>query len=83
MKTSIVLFAFLASMTALAAPVTDVKVKALDGFSGDAGAVVSRCQTKVGAEYDPVTVTRDVNSLKAAKDFEDISADANSLPGGV
>ena len=83
MKTSIVLFAFLASMTALAAPVTDVKVKALDGFSGDAGAVVSRCQTKVGAEYDPVTVTRDVNSLKASKDFEDISADANSLPGGV
>ena len=83
MKTSILLSVFLASVTAFAVPVTDVKIKTLDGFSGDAGAVVSLCQTKVGAEYDPVTVTRDVNSLRASKAFEDISADANSVVGGV
>ena len=56
--------------------VAEVKVKALDGFGGDAGAVASRCQTKAGAEYDPVTVTRDVNALKTSGEFEEISADA-------
>ena len=83
MKSQLVLISVLTSVAASAVPVSDVKVKALDGFGGDTGAVVSLCQTKVGAEYDPVTVTRDVNSLKASNGFEEISADANSLPGGV
>ena len=51
---------------AFAADVTDVKVKALDGFGGDTSSVASRCQTKTGKTYDPVTVTRDVESLKAS-----------------
>ena len=71
------------ALSALAVPVTDVKVKALDGYGGDLGAVASRCQTKVGAEYDPVLLTRDVNSLKATKEFEEISVDKNTLPDGV
>ena len=83
MKTLFAITSFCAVLAASAIPVTDVKVKALDGFGGDTGAVVSRCQTKVGAEYDPVAVTRDVNSLKASKEFDDISVDKNTLPGGV
>jgi len=68
---------------AFAADVTEVKVKALDGFGGDTSSVASRCQTKAGAPYDPITVTRDVNSLKDAGEFEEISADAQRVAGGV
>ena len=68
---------------AFAADVTEVKVKALDGFGGDTSSVVSRCQTKAGKPYDPVTVTRDVNSLKDAGEFEEITADAQHVAGGV
>ena len=68
---------------AYAADVVDVKVRAVDGFGGDTGAVVSRCQTKVGTVYDPVTVTRDVTTLKDSSEFEDISADAKRVAGGV
>ena len=66
-----------------AAEVSDVKFKALDGFGGDVGAVVSRCQTKVGSEYDPITVTRDVTSLKDSGEFEEVSADAHNAAGGI
>ena len=66
-----------------AADVTDVKVEVLDGFGGDTGSVLIRCQTKAGAVYDPVTVTRDVNSLKDSGEFETISADAKRVSGGV
>ncbi len=66
-----------------AAQVTDVKVQALDGFGGDTGSVVSRCQTKAGQEYDPVALSRDVNTLKDSNEFEDISADAKETGGGV
>ncbi len=83
MKKHTLALAYASLLSAVAAPVSEIKVKALDGFGGDTSAVVSRCQTKAGAEYDPVTVTRDVNALKASKEFEDISADANSQPGGV
>ena len=69
--------------TAFAADITEVKVKALDGFGGDVGSVLSRCQTKAGAVYDPVTLTRDVNSLKDSGEFEDISADAQRSESGV
>ena len=68
---------------AFAADVTEVRVKALDGFGGDTSSVASRCQTKAGKPYDPVTVTRDVNSLKDAGEFEDITADARRVASGV
>ena len=83
MKSILALVAILGSAAAFAADVTDVKVKALDGFGGDASAVASRCQTKVGATYDPILVTRDVTSLKDSGEFEEISADAQRTAAGV
>ena len=76
------LFALCASAVH-AADVTDVKVEVLDGFGGDTGSVLIRCQTKAGSVYDPVTLTRDVNSLKDSGEFETISADAKRVAGGV
>ena len=75
--------AIAASACVFAADVVEVKVRALDGFGGDTSSVVSRCQTKVGQSYDPVVVTRDVNSLKKSGEFEDITADAQRVEGGV
>jgi outer membrane protein insertion porin family len=66
-----------------AADVTDVRVEVTDGFGGDTGSVLTRCQTKVGSVYDPATVTRDVTSLKDSGEFEAISADAKRVAGGV
>jgi len=66
-----------------ATDVTAVKVKPMDGFGGDTSSVVSRCQTKVGSEYNPVTVTRDVTSLKDSGEFEEITADAQRTAAGV
>ncbi len=83
MKARFALFALLAASAASAADVTDVRVKALDGFGGDASFVASRCQVKAGRPYDPVTVTRDVTSLKDSGEFEEISADARRVAGGV
>ena len=83
MKRLIVLMTIAASVCALAADVTEVKVRALDGFGGDTSSVASRCQTKAGQAYDPVTVTRDVNSLKNSGEFEDITADAQRVADGV
>ena len=79
------LFAALAivAMTASAVEVSQVKVKALDGFGGNTDSVVSRCQTRVGAQYDSVTLTRDVNALKASGEFEDITADAQRGEKGM
>ena len=72
-----------ASACAFAADVTEVKIRALDGIGGDTSSVASRCQTKAGQTYDPVTVTRDVNSLKKSGEFEDITADAQRVAEGV
>ena len=72
----------LSGLSALAADVSEVRVKALDGFGGDTSAVMSLCQTKAGQPYDPVTVTRDVNSLKSSKAFEEIEAEANKTATG-
>ena len=83
MKELIALIAVAASACAFAASVTDVKVRALDGFGGDTSSVAVRCQTKVGQVYDPVVVTHDVNSLKKSGEFEDISADAQRVADGV
>ena len=79
------IFALLALFASVvhAADVTDVKVEVLDGFGGDTGSVLVRCQTKTGSVYNPVTVTRDVNSLKDSGEFETISADAKRVSGGV
>ena len=82
MKKIFALFALFSSV-AFASDVTDVKVKALDGFGGDTSFVASRCQTKVGAAYDPLTVTRDVTALKDSGEFEEISADAQRTAAGV
>ena len=67
---------------AYAADVVDVRVKVLDGFGGDVGSVLNRCQTKVGEAFDPVTVTRDVMTLRDSGDFEDIDADAQDVGDG-
>ena len=83
MKTAIALLALLSSAAAWSAQILEVKVKTLDGFGGDTGSVVSRCQTKVGQEYDPVVLVRDVGSLKDSKSFEEVSADAQELADGV
>ena len=82
MKIILALGCALASTVALSADVVDVKVKALDGFGGDTSSVLSRCQTKVGARYDAVTVTRDVNALKGSGEFETIDANAQTTPSG-
>ena len=83
MKTLMSIFAAAAASVALSAEVSSVRVLAVDGFGGDAGSVASRCQTRAGATYDPVVVTRDVNALKASGEFEDISAVANEGAGGI
>ena len=82
MKSILAVIAVFGSV-AFAADVTDVKVKALDGFGGDTSSVASRCQTKTGKPYDPVTVTRDVESLKSSGEFEEINADAQRNAAGV
>ncbi len=79
----LIAFLALSCASAFAADVVDVKVKVLDGFGGDTGSVITRCQTKVGATYDPVTVSRDVTSLKDSGEFEEIEADAQRLADGV
>ena len=83
MKAILSVFAVAAVSAAMAVDVTAVRVVAVDGFGGDTGSVASRCQTRVGTPYDPVVVTRDVNALKSSGEFEDISASASELSGGV
>ena len=82
MKTILAVLSLFGSV-AFAADVTNVKIKALDGFGGDTSSVASRCQTAVGKPYDPVTVTRDVETLKNSGEFEEISADAQRNAAGV
>ena len=74
--------AVLAVSSVYSAQVTDVKVRALDGFGGDVGSVVSRCQTKSGSEYDPMAVSRDVTALKDSGEYEDIRVDVQPTSGG-
>ena len=83
MKKLMSAFAVLVVGSAFAAEVTDVRIRAVDGFGGDTSSVISRCQTKVGSEYDPVTVTRDVTSLKDSGEFEEMNADAQRTAAGV
>ena len=82
MKNFLALAALFGS-AAYAVNVVDVKVKALDGFGGDTSSVLTRCQTKVGSAYDEAMVARDVNSLKASKEFQDISVEARRETDGV
>ena len=83
MKSIFAFAAIFSSIAVLAADVTDVRVKALDGFGGDTSSVATRCQTKVGKPYDPVTVTRDVTTLRDSLEFEEITADAQRNAAGV
>lgn len=70
------------TVIANAAEVVKVKVQPTDGYGGDTGSVVGRCQTKVGSVYDPVTVTRDVTQLKGSGEFEEITADVVKTKSG-
>ena len=79
----IIAFADLFGSAAYAVNVVDVKVDARDGFGGDTGSVLARCQTKPGTAYDPVTVSRDVKSLNGSNEYQDISAQAEEVDGGV
>lgn len=83
MKKLYFLLASVSAFAAIGANVTDVQVKATDSFGGDTGAVASRCQTRVGTEYDSVTVTRDITTLTTSGEFEEVSADANESTNGV
>ena len=82
MKTILAFIAVFGSV-AFAEDVTDVRVKALDGFGGDTSSVASRCQTKVGKPYDQVTVSRDVTTLRDSGEFEEINADVQKSAAGV
>ena len=82
MKTILAVLSLFGSV-AFAADVTAVKIKALDGFGGDTSSVASRCQTAVGKPYDPISVTRDVETLKNSGEFEEITADAQRNAAGV
>lgn len=72
-----------ASAVCGAADVSSVSVKVLDGFGGDASAVLSRCQTKQGSAYDQVALTRDVQSLDASGEYQEITADAQEIADGT
>ena len=71
------------SMAASAANVTDVSVKTLDGFGGDASSVLARCQTRKGVVYDESVLYRDVANLRNSKEYQDVSADAVRTAEGV
>lgn len=82
MKKIIAIFA-LGSTTLFAANVSDVKVRALDGFGGDATSVISHCTTKAGAKYDAATVSADVRSLEESGIYEQVNTDVTETPSGV
>ncbi len=83
MKKILSILAVLVGLTVSAANVVDVSVRALDGFGGDTSAVLTRCQTRTGSVYDPVTVSRDVNALTNSGEFQEITADARRVEDGV
>lgn len=83
MKYLIYPFALAASLTASAEKVVRVSAEAADGFGGDLGSVITRCQTKSGGEYDPVLVQRDVAALKETREFDRISAEAAREADGI
>ena len=74
---------FFATSMAMGAEVTEIRVKTLDDFGGDTSALISRCQTRVGQDYDAVTLVRDVTSLRDSGDYEELSADIEQSEAGV
>ena len=76
-------FLLLCTTTAYGARVTDVKVSAIDDFGGDTSAVLMRCQTRAGMDYDAIIVSRDVMELKNSGEYEDITASATEEDGGI
>ncbi len=82
MKAIIAVIAAATAALCGAADVASVSVKALDAFGGDTSAVLARCQTKKGTAYDPVTLTRDVQSLNASGEYQEITADAQPNEDG-
>ena len=83
MKNIIVATMMFAALSAFADKVVDVRAEATDGFGGDLSSVLTRCQTKAGGEYDPVTLSRDVVALRESKEFDSISADVGRAEGGI
>ena len=67
MKNIIAATMMFAALSAFADKVVDVRAEATDGFGGDLSSVLTRCQTKAGGEYDPVTLSRDVVALRESK----------------
>ena len=79
----LVVFLSLFAGVANADPVTAVKVVALDKFGGDTSSVTSYSQVKVGKEYDPTVLTRDVKSMRDSREFETVDADVEKTGEGV
>ncbi len=77
-------FAFTLVTGALcAAPVSEVKIRALDGFGGDVSSVATFCKTKAGAQYNAQTVSADVLALSESGNYEQVNADVNETSKGV
>ena len=72
----------MAACAAHAAKVSSVAVKLADGGE-DTGDVLARCMVKAGDEYDPQQCARDVRTLRAANEFEDITVKAEQSADGV
>ncbi|MBR1921716.1 MAG: outer membrane protein assembly factor BamA [Kiritimatiellae bacterium] len=83
MKTLVAILAAIAVADVWSAQIVDVTVVTRDAFGGDTGSILTRCQTKAGQTYDPAVLTLDVVSLKDSNEFEDISADASEVGGGI
>ncbi len=83
MKRMVLVAALVVAGMASAAKVASVSVKAADGDTGDAGDVAARCQVKAGDEYDPAQCARDVQALRDAGTFDDITVKVEQGAGGV
>ena len=83
MKRMVLAVALAVAGMASAAKVASVSVKAADGDVEDVGDAAARCQVKVGDEYDPAQCARDVQALRDAGTFDDITVKVEQGAGGV
>lgn len=66
-----------------AAKVVNVSARSATGGDADVSDVTSRCEVKVGSEYDPAACARDVKALRDAGEYEDITVEAKHVPDGI
>ena len=66
-----------------AAKVVNVSVRSATGGDADVSDVTSRCEVKVGSEYDPAACARDVKALRDAGEYEDITVEAKHVADGI